>query len=165
MRKLLIGTAVFLLLGISGGVALAYLSGEDSVMNYMSAAQTEIEIEEEFDPPEEIEPGMEIRKSPRVKNMADSPCYVRMNYYFSDYDAAEFCEELKIMPGWTLGADGYYYWKDRLLPGESTDPLFEKVVIRKETEEQDLKYFEIYVYAEAVSGNEEQKEEWNKLSV
>lgn len=160
MKKLLIGMAVFLLLGISSGVVLSYLSGEDEVINAFTAAKTTIEIVEEFDPPVNIEPGTEIRKVVQVKNLENSSCFVRMRYEFSSLEAEEMCEELKILDGWVLKNDGYYYWQEELMPGETTGPLFEKVVLKKDTEEMDLTPFELLVYAEAVAGGKDPEEAW-----
>lgn len=160
MKKLIIAMAVFLLLGISSGVVLSYLSGEDALVNEVTAARTDIEVVEDFEPPEILEPGMEIRKVPRIHNLEKSPCYVRVRYEFSSLEAEEICEELEILDGWSFREDGYYYWKDVLMPGETTGPLFEKVVLRKDAKEQDLSPFELLIYAEAVTGQEDPKQAW-----
>lgn len=164
MKKLLIGMAVFLLFGVSGGVTLAYLSGEDMRTNLIRAAETDIEVTEEFDPPEEINPGCEIRKIPRIHNIAQSPCYVRAACYFSDLEAEQCCEKLQIREGWTLKEDGYYYWGELLQPDEMTGPLFEKVVIRKDVDKNELKPFELLVYAEAVQGDLDMETAWKNMS-
>lgn len=161
MKKLIIGMAVFLLLGISSGVVLSYLSGEDALVNEVTAAKTDIEVVEEFDPPDELRPGLEIRKATRIHNLEKSPCYVRMRYEFSSLEAEKSCEELEILDGWKYKEDGYYYWKEALQPGETTGPLFEKVVLKKDTEDQDLSSFELLVYAEAAAGREDPEQVWD----
>lgn len=163
MKKIWIGLAVVMLLGISSGVVLSYLSGEDLVENHFRVTDTRIQLEEELDMPDTIAPGSVIRKEPRIKNLSDSSCYVRMSCHFSDRKAEAFCEELMINDGWIQKSDGYYYWKERLQPGETTMPLFENIVIRKDAKEDMIEQFEQYIYAEAVQVNGTDEDSWNML--
>ncbi len=164
MRRIWIGLAVVMLLGVSSGVVLAYLSGEDLVENHFQVTDTKIELEEESVLPEKIVPGSEIRKVPKIRNISNSSCYVRAYFHFSDQKARDFCEEIEIKDGWIQKNDGYYYWEEMLQPGEATMPLFENIVIRKDAKEEDITQFTVSVYAEAVQVNGSAGDSWEILT-
>ena len=83
---------------------------------------------------------------------------------FSSWKAQQFCEKLEILDGWEKTDDGYYYWKEKVHPGETTGQLFSQVKIRSNVDREDLEKFEILVYAEAVScGSDSMQEAWKKM--
>lgn len=154
--------AAALLLGVGAGVSYAYLTAQDDAANQFEAASVDVDIQEDFDPPDEVKPGMAIPKSPRVYSSSDVDCYVRAMVHFSSSDAQKCCEPLAINEGWSDGGDGYYYWENPLPPGESTGTLFDSVTIRQDAEEE-IPPFEILVYAEAVQcGGLSREEAWEK---
>lgn len=151
MKKLAAVMLAFLIAGISTGAVFAYLTAQESAENIVTAADTDIKITEKFDPPGELEPGMRIVKSAAVTSHSSVDCYVRMQVKFSSLKAQQFCEELEILEGWEKKQDGYYYWREKVSPGEATGALFSQVKIRSDAAKEDLEKFEILVYAEAVS--------------
>lgn len=156
--------AATLILGVGAGTSYAYLTGTDDVENRFLASKTEISVEENFTPVPELSPGLVITKAPRVLSASSTPCYVRMRVSFSDRDAEAFCESLSINQGWTKKEDGYYYWEEPLEPGQQTGTLFDSVTIKAETDKEDLKPFDVYVYAEAVQGrNADQESAWEAM--
>ncbi len=164
MKKIAAMMLAFLIIGISTGAAFAYLTAQESVKNKVTAANTDIEITEKFDPPGELQPGMVIPKTVAVTSHSTTDCYVRVLVEFSSWKAQQFCEELEILEGWEKSEDGYYYWKERVSPGETTGQLFSQVKIRADVEKEDLEKFELLVYAEAVScGNDSMQEAWEKM--
>lgn len=58
---------------------------------------------------------------------------------------------------------GYYYYKDKLKPGESTKPIFTTVEVKEDANDLVLEGFDIYVYAESVQTieNKEMQDVWN----
>ena len=86
-----------LIAGISTGAALAYLTAQESVENRLTAASTDIEITEQFDPPEELHPGTVIPKKVAVTSHSSTDCYVRVLVEFSSWKAQQFCEKLEIL--------------------------------------------------------------------
>lgn len=162
MKKKILGVmAAALILGVGAGTSYAYLTDRDRADNYFTASETKIEIQETFPPVPEITPGLEITKAPRAVSSSDVSCYVRMMVRFSDSEAEAFCEPLVIRQGWIDKGDGYYYWEKELQPGESTGTLFDSVVVKKGVGTEELKPFEILVYAEAVqSGGMGMEEAW-----
>ena len=153
-----------LIAGISTGAAYAYLTAQESVENRLTAASTDIEITEQFDPPAELNPGTVIPKKVAVTSHSSTDCYVRVLVEFSSWKAQQFCEDLEILDGWEKADDGYYYWKEKVKPGETTGQLFSQVKIRSDAAKEDLEKFEILVYAEAVScGDDSMQEAWEKM--
>lgn len=142
--------AAALVLGAGAGTSYAYLTGQDQAENGFRASEVDVDIEETFDPVPEINPGTTIVKAPSVLSRSDIECYVRVMIRFSDSDAENFCEPLNINKGWSRGEDGYYYWDRKLKPGERTGTVFDRVKIRSDVPGEEVKPFEILVYAEAV---------------
>lgn len=153
----LIVIACLILVSASFGLTYAYLIANDSVANEFTIGENKIDVEEEYDPPEKLEPGKVIIKKPSAKNTGNLSCFVRMRAEFSDSAAKELCEELDIdTVNWEYdSSDGYYYYKKLLNPGESTTNLFTKVVIKTEKADgtnltdADMLDFDILVFAES----------------
>lgn len=164
MKKIAAVLLIFVIAGISTGAVFAYLTAQDKTVNEITAADTDISISENFDPPKELNPGISIPKSVAVTSHSSTDCYVRVLVRFSSLEAENFCESLQILNGWTKENDGYYYWGEKLKPGETTGKLFTSVKIKQNAKKEDLEDFEILVYGEAVScGNESLKEAWKKI--
>lgn len=164
MKKIAAVMLILMIAGISTGAVFAYLTAQDEVLNEITAANTDISISEEFDPPKELNPGITIPKSVMITSHSSADCYIRVMVRFSSLEAEESCEPLQIMEGWTRGEDGYYYWKEKVKPGEQTGELFHSVKIKQDVEKEDLKDFELLVYAEAVScGQESMQDAWKKM--
>lgn len=141
---------LFMLACAVSGMTYAYLIDADYGHNKVKTGTVEAEIEETYDPPEKLEPGISFSKEPWVKNTGNSPCYVRLQALFSDSRAEEFStlEELNTTE-WTDGEDGYYYYTELLEPGKRTPSLFTGVTIGS-VDPSELVEFEILLYAEAV---------------
>lgn len=157
-KKLFLIIAVCLLAAsTSFGVTYAYLIANDSVQNEFTVGENKIEVEEEYEPPQKLKPGIVIPKKPRVKNTGNLSCFVRVRADFSDSAAKDFCEELDIdKANWEYdSADGYYYYKKLLKPGESTTNLFTKLEIKTQKAngdaltDADMIDFDVLVFAES----------------
>lgn len=164
--------ACFLVLGMSFGVTYAYLIAKDKAVNQFAMGENTIEIFEDYEPPEKIAPNVQFKKSPYVKNTGNLPCFVRMRADFSNNKAEKFCEPLNIdTVNWEYNSsDGYYYYKKLLNPDSSTSPLFTRVKIKSDSNENDMVDFDILIYAESCQhsdhngncSNDEYKTVWNK---
>lgn len=154
------------------GVTYAYLIAKDEANNTFTVGETEIEINEVYEPPQELKPGVQFTKEPTIKNTGNLPCFVRMRADFSSNAAKEFCEPLNIdTTHWEYSeADGYYYYKTLLSPGASTEPLFTTVTIKSDADPSAVENFDILIYGEAVQhtdhdgdcASDEYKTEWGK---
>lgn len=163
MKNLIIViVASALFLGVGAGVSYAYLSAQEYAGNEFGTADVAISVREDFEPPGTVTPGQTVKKAPRIESISGTDCYVRAAVRFSDSDMQEACEPLVIGSGWEAGTDGYYYWKQRLKPGEATGALFDGIKIR--TDAAEPVPFDIYVYAEAVQcGELGEQEAWENM--
>lgn len=149
-------------IGSTSAVTYAYLTGQDRADNECFVSENEIHIEEKFDPPDEVEGGSVIKKSPCIANDSEIPVYVRLAVHFSDSYAQSLCEPLVIGAGWELSGDGYYYFGSALAPGARTVPLFEQIIIKNDVSKEELIPFDVLVYAESVpSSGLSMKESWS----
>lgn len=135
----------------SVGTIYAYFKVSDSVTNPISFGNNTIEIIEEFDSPEDPQPGSSFTKKPTVKNTGSVPCYVRMFVEFSDNVAANHATIDFNTDDWSeKQADGYYYYKKVLPVGSVTEPLFTTVTFNSDADVEEIQAFEIIVYGESV---------------
>lgn len=149
MRNVATGIFLILLLCIScAGIkgVYAWFISSDEQGNYFTTGMNDVEIVEEFPEPE-ITPGKTIKKNVEFTNTGTVPCFVRAKYYYSNSEAEEqtvleFGEE-----GWQVEADGYYYYAERILPGEKTRPFLTAVKIGENSRLED---FDLIVYTETV---------------
>lgn len=191
-KPMLIGCLCLLLLGV--GTTAAYLTYWQSRNNQITVGTSTIEIEENYKPPQKLQTGTTIfQKRVQVKNTGNVPCFVRMYADFSDSsikklaslspDGTEYVpasDYVSHLPaGWEyidetedplLG--GYFYWTDVIAPNKKTDPLFEKVKLVFENQDQ-IRDFDLIVYGECVqtldkngtefSGPDAWKQAWNEF--
>lgn len=141
---------VILFIAVTTGVVYSYLSDQAEKRNNMSIGENTVVVEEPFEPSDLI-PGNSFVKSPSLKNTGVVNCYVRM---FVACSTSEMEQALEIdwnTVDWTSKqADGYYYYKKVLSPGETSVPIFTKVSVKEDVLESDLKDFEIIVYGESI---------------
>lgn len=151
------------ILSAAAGITYAYLTSADDAENTFDAAKVDIKIVEEFDPPEDPVPGDVIKKSPKVHSDSDTDCYVRIRVELTN-DAGSICEPPIINSGWSYSEDGYYYWDKVLAPGQDTGTLFDTVKIKDGIKKEEIKPFDILVYAESVqAGGISAKEAWKSI--
>lgn len=168
-RKVVFAAGFFLLISISG--AYAYFCYWKSLKNQFSVGENSIRIDEDYQPPKELEVGdNEYKKCVKVANTGTVPCYVRVFADFSDsdikalscisadgggwYPASDYPEHLP--QGWEyLSREGegefgdYYYYTEELKPGEVTNALFDSIRTTIADAGQ-IKDYELIVYAESV---------------
>ena len=152
MKKKWLFFALFISLcaGTTGGIAYAWLIDRKEAENIVQFAGNDIHIQEEFDPPQDPNPGDVIAKRPCIINDSDTDVFVRVMVQFSDSDAGKQCEPLVINSGWNRKADGYYYYDEKLHAGESTTGIFDNIVIKESVKKEELIPFDVLVYAESV---------------
>ena len=104
-------------------------------------------VEEEFEQPDLLEPGVEhrIRKEVKVKNEEICPCYVRVRILETSSEA-EWSYEIGDEENWEKRGD-FLFYKKIVAPGESTSSLIRAVRVQKEGDGGE---FQILVYEESV---------------
>jgi len=149
-KKIILITGILLIL-ISAGVGIyAYLSDSDEAVNRVTVGGVNVSIIEDFPPPGPIEPGTVITKDVKVQNDGPSGAYVRIKAVFTDSEMGNNCTV-----DWNTSdfvydnSDGYYYYTKVLDVGDITESLFTKVEVSSTMSADDIKDFDILVYAEA----------------
>ena len=125
-----------------GGSSLAYFTDTDSADNVFTVGNVKIDLtepkwdEEGEAEAEDMYPGEAVAKDPTVTNVGDNPAVVRIKVewpgdvdmiYRTDY------ADNKLGEGWELKEDGYFYYNKPLKPTETTDALFDQVVLSTAT--------------------------------
>lgn len=155
---LLVAVCSLLLLSVLGTGIYAYLSDSDKADNKFTIGGNRIEIQEDFQPPEEIVPGVEFKKDVTVTNVGLSDCFIRIKAVFTDSDMGKYCtvdfnasEDANDRSAdyWYNAADGFYYYKKVLKQGDVTESLFTKVKVSEDIPAAEIKGFDILVYAES----------------
>lgn len=141
-RILLTGLLVVLVAALSVGITLAYLTSEDSANNTFTIGNVSIDLTEpNWDATgaaeaEDAYPGEPLAKDPTVTNNGANPCFVRISVtnldqfgennmitYRTDYVTGALGTD------WVLHTDGYYYYTKVLAVDETTDALFDQIVM------------------------------------
>ena len=164
-KKIILTSALLLAIGAVGyGGTSAYFSDYDNTPNTVTVGHNDTTIEEKFpDPtPKPVEDNPSYPKKVWVTNDGNGEalvdCYVRAEVTFSNSDIGQAVTlEGLNTADWTLGGDGFYYYKHILKKGESTTPLFTGVKINSDKVADKYKdildEFEGNVYEEAVQSD------------
>ena len=146
------------------GGSLAYFTDKDDATNTFTVGNVSIELTEpkwdaagSEDAPE-VYPGEALAKDPTVTNDGANPCFVRVKVTGLDClgDAGMITYRTDYVDGalgtdWVLHTDGYYYYTKVLAAGETTDALFDQIVIPTALTNGDGETeFNVVVNAEAV---------------
>ena len=128
------------------GSTLAYFIYHEVAINTFTVGSQVSEIDEVWTPPEKMTAGKSYTKNVTVRNTGTSDCYARVFAEITDEKAAGSVAVDWNTADWTgKQADGYYYYKQQLAPGEKTKPLFTTL-----TASSDLSDFDMIVYEETV---------------
>ena len=139
---------VALLVCVAGVVA--YFVDADRAKNTLVIGGSNIEIVENFVPPEKLKPGVTFTKNVRVKNLGLSDCYVRVMAKFSDSDIGKYCEVDWNTEEWIYNKeDGYWYYPKSISKGDKTPSLLTKITLSEDIPESAIKDFNMIVYAES----------------
>ena len=146
------------------GGTLAWFTDDEEATNTFTVGNVDITLTEpnwegtgSQDAPE-VYPGEPLAKDPTVENVGANPCFVRIKVtgldclapasnitYRTDYKTG------KLGDNWVDGGDGYFYYNKVLAAGETTDALFDQIVIPTDLENGNATdKFDVVVTAEAV---------------
>lgn len=143
--KITIITTSLILMGmITMGSTYAFYHQEKVLTNTFTVGKITTEIIEDFDQNGE--------KAPQVKNTDVTDCIVRMRYDISPDNAPIEVGSINEEYWGKIGE--FYYYKDVLKAGETTEPLFENYTINTGNASQYVNEygnkFQIILYQEAV---------------
>ena len=133
--------AAVLLLAVGIGGTIAFLtSSADPVTNTFTPAKVTCEVVETVE--NNIETGA------KIKNTGNIDAYIRVAVVGNSVNAdGNIIGQLDMSPylaaaGWTEGADGYYYWGEKVAPGALTGELL--------TAQIELEGNMVSIFAEAI---------------
>lgn len=164
MKKILaLVLVICLAMAIGVGATLAYFTAEDTAKNEFTVGNVKIDLTEpKWDEngskeAPEVYPGEALAKDPTVKNIGANPCFVRIQVEGLDClgKAGMITYRTDYVDG-ALGTDwvklgDYFYYTKVLAVGETTDALFDQIVIPAGLENGDGSFiYEINVTAYAV---------------
>ena len=130
------------------GVGYALFTGHDVAVNKVDIAYHDTAVVEDFQPPEKLEPGIEIPKKVQVANNGTDACYVRVFCEFADSAAKDFASLDYDEAKWTRHGN-WWYLNEPLGIGETSSPLITKITIGQVGTEE-LADFEVLVVQESV---------------
>lgn len=140
---------------VSAGISYAYLTSDNSIDNKFTIGKNNVELKEEFDPPDDINPGDTIKKKVWVLNNGNTPTYIRAKILFSNGDMRRYIEPLALGDNWVYNSsDNYYYYTKVVDSGDRTSNLIEKVKIKSDSSSNELKGFDITIYVESVTNSD-----------
>lgn len=149
--------------GLAVGVGSAYFSDQDARSNRIKPGDSNLEITEEFHPPDELKPGEVIAKSVQITNKGKSSCFVRCRLLLDDEGILPYLNLGPDTENWVKAEDGYYYYKSALEIGEITTELLKQIEVAKDAPEELLKRgFSLNVYAESYQQGQFLKEAWQE---
>ena len=151
--RMKIAVAGGLTLALAAFVPSAYaylLCGSGPVENNLSIGSVATEIVEEFDEPDDLNPGDIVAKSVAIENTGDSAAWVRVLLAFSPSSCSQWAVPNIDETMWADGGDGFYYYKQTLQPGQTTKPLLTQVAISENVAKSDLRSFDLIVCQESV---------------
>lgn len=139
---------IFLAVGLVTFSTFAWFITSDSVQNKFKSGNPlfDVALVDDFTPPNEIKPDTEINKVVAAKNTEEIDAFVRLMVFPT---ALKDGEPFEVQLGdqvqlvgldttkWKDGEDGYYYYLDKLAPGETSSNLFEKVKLDIPNEQKD----------------------------
>lgn len=162
-KKLLPGICLCLGITVLTGSTIAFFTSYDRIHNRVGVGFNETVIEEEFPSPTPATPGQTqtFSKKVQVQNRNSVPCFVRVSISFSDSDIGQATALVNLNEDdWIFCSaeenaklGGYYYYKEVLLPGDITRPLFDGIQITSDADfslQNPEDTFDVIVYEESV---------------
>lgn len=144
-RKILVFALLAACLSMLAYSTTAYFTYEDTATNVIAMGNIKIELQElsipndgsepvSFTDPIDVLPGTSVSKVVRVKNIGSNPAFLRIAVKKSVLLAEGLTGEVdtslitcNINTEKWIEQDGYYYYTEKLAPGETTAPLFTEV--------------------------------------
>lgn len=129
----------------------AYYTSKKYIEKEVIFGYNEIEIIENFEPQVKLEKGQSLKREICIKNSGNVDCYIRVKPIISDSRVLDSINLNYNLIDFSYNKnDGYYYYNEKLSPGNNTTPIFTTISISENAEDFVLEGFEIYTCAEAV---------------
>lgn len=133
---------------LAAGSALAAWNVSEYAINLLSMNSYKNAIEENYDQPDHVDPGQKVVKEVYIKNEGNVDSFVRVKIrraFGVKNETGDFTEDPQLDPGmieihyntdfWKLEEDGYWYYKDVLRAGKSTQkPLMDSYYLSEKAD-------------------------------
>lgn len=147
MKKKILALCLIVALAVTAvtGATLAYFTDNDEAENVFTVGNVDIDLtepkwdEEGEKEAEDAYPGEALAKDPTVENIGKNPCFVRIHITGLDQFTEQFGADamIKVRTDYVDGKlgenwveyNGFYYYTKVLPVGETTDALFDQIVI------------------------------------
>lgn len=149
-KKLLLAALAAICICIAAYGTVAYFTADDTATNVITAGNIDIALKESalaedgetlvpFEDAIGVMPGTQVSKIVQVENTGDHDAYVRVRVE-KQSDLGESADlaliGLDINTQDWVEKDGYYYYKQPLATGETTQPLFTTVTFSEKMDNQ-----------------------------
>ena len=139
-KRIILLSLLVVCVSLCVGGTLAYYTASETARNVITAGNIKIELIETdaegkpFENVSGVMPGDKVDKIVTVKNTSDNPCWVRVSVekVIKLAEGKAGAPDLSLVDidfnteDWTEN-DGFYYYNQKLAPGETTVPLFTAV--------------------------------------
>ena len=142
------------------GSSLAYFTDTDEKTNTLTIGNVDIVLTEPNwdatgkEEAKEMYPGEAVAKDPTVTNNGANPAFVRVKVEWPEDVALSYRTDYvdsKLGDNWEKGTDGYFYYNKVLDLNETTDALFDQIVLSTDTANGDATTaYNVVVTAEAI---------------
>lgn len=142
------------------GSSLAYFTDKEEKTNILTIGNVDITLTEPNwdaageEEAKEMYPGEAVAKDPTVTNVGANPAFVRVKVEWPEdveLSVRTDYQDDKLGDNWEFYTDGYYYYAKVLQMEETTDALFDQIVLSTETTNGDAETpYNIVVTAEAI---------------
>ena len=145
-RKILVCAVIISCLSLSAYGTIAYFTADAVASNVITSGNIKIDLKETAIPEEGgspvpfenrigVMPGTAVSKIVQVENIGSQPAYIRVGVDKEIFLAEENTEEPDLsLVSWDVNSDfweekdGFYYYKEVLETGQTSEPLFTEVV-------------------------------------
>ena len=145
-RKILVCAVIISCLSLSAYGTIAYFTADAVASNVITSGNIKIDLKETAIPEEGgspvpfenrigVMPGTSVSKIVQVENIGSQPAYIRVGVDKEIFLSEENTEEPDLsLVSWDVNSDfweekdGFYYYKEVLETGQTSEPLFTEVV-------------------------------------
>lgn len=145
-RKILVCAVIISCLSLSAYGTIAYFTADAVASNVITSGNIKIDLKETAIPEEGgspvpfenrigVMPGTAVSKIVQVENIGSQPAYIRVGVDKEIFLSEENTEEPDLsLVSWDVNSDfweekdGFYYYKEVLETGQTSEPLFTEVV-------------------------------------
>ena len=147
---------IFSIMLLTFSISYALLTSRDIEENKFKASKNEIEIIEEFNPPETVKAGVPIPKKPSIKNIGNEDACIRAKVLFSSSIMKGRTDPLVLNSNWYFvngDAGGWYYYRNVLKVGATSQAIFNSITVKSGTADNLIEDFEVIIHAESVNAD------------